>query len=69
MVLKQLVEHHSSQRDNKSQSFCTVGPHSAAVAVEAKNMPPAYFPNAPTVLKEIVFTQFTPLFSGAFLLL
>lgn len=67
MLHKQkLVEHRSSARDNKPKGFCTAGPHSTAVAVEAKNMPPAYFPNAPTVRKEIIFTQFAPLFSGVF---
>ena len=32
----------------------TVGPHNTVVAVLAKNMPPAYFLNACTVLKEMV---------------
>ena len=37
---------------------CTAGPHSIAVAVEAKNSPPDCFPHAPTVLKEIISLSF-----------
>jgi hypothetical protein len=36
----------------------TAGPHSIAVAVEAKNSPPDCFPHAPTVLKEIINLSF-----------
>ena len=56
-VLKQLVEHHSSQRDNLCLyaffSLCSLQglfsfatqwyPHSLAVAVKAKNSPPDCF--------------------------
>ena len=34
--------------------FVPAGPRSTAAAVSAKNMPQAYFPNASTVLKEII---------------
>ena len=34
--------------------FAPAGPRSTAAAVSAKNMPQAYFPNASTVLKEII---------------
>ena len=68
-VLKQLVEHHSSQRDNlvilAFYSLCSLQrlfsfapqwyPHSLAVAVKAKNSPPDCFLYAFTVLKEIIF--------------
>ena len=68
-VLKQLVEHHSSQRDNLCLyaffSLCSLQglfsfatqwyPHSLAVAVKAKNSPPDCFLYAFTVLKEIIF--------------
>ena len=35
--------------------FAPAGPRSTAAAVVAKNMPPAYFLYAATVLKEIIF--------------
>jgi hypothetical protein len=35
-----------------------VGPRSTAAAVEAKNMPQAYFLYAPTILKEIIVYQY-----------
>ena len=68
-VSKQLVEHHSSQRDNLClyafYSLCNLQrlfsfapqwyPHSLAVAVKAKNSPPDCFLYAFTVLKEIIF--------------
>ena len=68
-VSKQLVEHHSSQRDNlvilAFYSLCSLQrlfsfapqwyPHSLAVAVKAKNSPPDCFLYAFTVLKEIIF--------------
>ena len=34
--------------------FVPAGPRSTAAAVSAENMPQAYFPNASTVLKEII---------------
>ncbi len=34
--------------------FAPAGPRSTAAAVSAENMPQAYFPNASTVLKEII---------------
>ena len=34
--------------------FVPAGPRSTAAVVSAKNMPQAYFPNASTVLKEII---------------
>ena len=58
----------SSQRDNYFIAYYTLpsfrrcvlflsatsGPHSVAVAVTAKNIPPECFPDAATVLKEII---------------
>jgi hypothetical protein len=45
-----------------------VGPRSTAAAVEAKNMPQAYFLYAPTILKEIIVYQYQKRFhSEAFL--
>jgi hypothetical protein len=35
----------------------TSGPHSIAVAVTAKNIPPECFLNAATVLKEIIYPE------------
>lgn len=45
--------------------FAPAGPRSTAAAVVAKNMPPAYFLYATTVLKEIIFSIFTAPFLGA----
>ena len=33
-------------------------PRGIAAAVDAKNMPPAYFLNAPTVLQEIIYLSY-----------
>ena len=52
--------------------FAPAGPRGTATAVAAKNMPPAYFSNAATVLKALIaFLRYyySPVFAGLFFML
>ncbi len=52
--------------------FASAGPRGTATAVAAKNMPPAYFSNAATVLKALIAFlcyYYSPVVAGLFFML